>query len=82
LAAISELRPLARDGGGPGLRAALVGPKGEEEDEKGESPVGFCSEGARPGDVVEVSCEGGLDVCAEDPASMMGCVGMDSLEGW
>jgi hypothetical protein len=30
---MSEVRPLALVGGGPGRRAALVGPRGEEEED-------------------------------------------------
>ena len=32
MACISEVRPLDLDGGGPGRRAALVGPRGAEEE--------------------------------------------------
>ncbi len=53
---MSDVRPLALDGGGPGLRAALVGPRGADEAFKGGAavPVGLFKDGGF-GDVWEAS---------------------------
>lgn len=69
---MSELRPLALDGGGPGLRAALIGAKGDEEDGMGGSwgRLDVWSEGALGGDCEVVSWVEGSEVCVEDPGSM------------
>ena len=53
---MSDVRPLALDGGGPGLRAALVGPRGADEALKGDAavPAGLFKDGGL-GDVCDVA---------------------------